>query len=106
MSNYYVNLTSNGLTTVSTVVPAANTYAIDGKISISTPSNSGDKSALVVVINKNGSPVYTGTAGSEGFYTTVACAASDTITIVFSSAAAADQGLNKIKSTISISQML
>lgn len=102
MSNFYQNLTSSGLTTVSFVVPDAGPLFVKGKVSIPTISNGGGVSALVVTIKQNGTAVYTGLAGSEGFYADFAVAAMDTISVVFSSAAAADQGSNVIKSTISI----
>lgn len=97
------NLSFVGLGTLSITVPLAGAYFVDGKISLPTLSK-GDvaPSAVLVTVNQNGSPVYTGQAGAEGFYTTLSCAASDVIAMVFSSAAAVDQGLNVIKSTVSI----
>lgn len=99
------NLTFNGLGTLSITVPLAGAYFVSGKISLPTLSK-GDSapSACLVVVNQNGSPVYTGIAGAEGFYTDISCAANDVIAMVFSSAAAVDQGLNVIKSVISIGQ--
>lgn len=102
-TQYNQNLTFAGLGTLSITVPLAGAYFVKGKISLPTLSK-GDSSpsALVVVVNQNGSPVYTGQAGAEGFYVDISCAANDLIAMVFSSAAAVDQGLNVIKSTISI----
>lgn len=102
MAIYSQNLVFNGLGTLSTTVPAAGLYFFDGHLSLPTLTDGGGVSSVVVVINQNGSPVYTGSAGAEGFYTTLNCAANDVIAFVFSSAAAADQGLNVIKATISI----
>lgn len=97
------NLTFAGLGTLSITVPLAGLYFVEGKISLPTlPKGDSSPSALVVVVNKNGSPIYTGSAGAEGFRTVTSCAANDLIAMVFSSAAAVDQGLNVIKSTVSI----
>jgi hypothetical protein len=102
--NYSQNVTFNGLGTFSFNIPAAGAYFLDGKISIPTIVNGGGPSSLVVTINQNGSPVYVGLAGAEGFYAILSCAANDLIAVVFSSAAPADQALNVIKSTFVVSQ--
>lgn len=96
------NLTFNGLGTLSVTIPDAGAYFVEGHISIPTLTNGGGVSALVVTVNQNGSPIYTGVAGAEGFRVTANCAASDVIAMIFSSSAAADLGLNVIKSVISI----
>lgn len=123
MANFSQNLGTSGLGTLSFVVPAAGTYYLSGSISLpmlsqdvsqpappssvtatgSSPNYQSIVSAVLVVINLNGSPVYTGIAGATGFQAVVACAAADTLAFVYSSSAAPDQGLNAIKSTISIS---
>ena len=97
------NLTFAGLGTLSITVPLAGAYFAEGHISLPTLAK-GDiaPSALVVVVNQNGSPVYTGQAGAEGFYVNLSCAINDVIAMVFSSGAAVDQGLNVIKSVVSI----
>lgn len=102
MANYNQNLVFNGLGTLSITVPVAGSYFCEGKISLPTLTNGGGVSACLVTINQNGSPIYTGQAGAEGFKTDIVCAALDVIAIVLSSSAAADQPLNVIKSTISI----
>lgn len=102
MAAYNQNLVFNGLGTLSITVPVAGTYFISGNISIPTISTGSSPSSCLVTINQNGSPIYTGVAGAEGFYTSMVCAAADVIAVVFSSSAAVDQLLNVIKSTISI----
>lgn len=102
MANYNQNLVFNGLGTLSTTVPLAGPYFVDGHISLPTLTAGGGVSAVLVVVNQNGSPVYTGQAGAEGFYTTLNCAANDVIAMVFSSSAPADQPLNVVKSVIAI----
>ncbi len=68
-------------------------------------------SSLVVVVNKNGSPVYTAPALAAGqsalqFKFDLMCAATDIITVVLSSSAPVDNALNNIKSIVSIGQGL
>ena len=102
---YNQNFEFNGLGTLSVTVPEASPYFVDGHISLPTIAK-GDSanSAALVTISKNGTPFYTGQAGAEGFYATVTCAALDVIAIAFSSSAAVDQGLNVIRSVISIGE--
>lgn len=100
------NTILSGLGTVTFIAPSNGDYKIDGKISLPSMS-AGDTaaSALVVTINKNGSPVYTGLAGARGFENVIlALLTTDTVTVVMSSAAAVDQPRNVIKSSISISR--
>jgi hypothetical protein len=64
-------------------------------------------SSLSVVVNQNGSPVYTaptieGIQDALKFSTNLLCNANDSITIVFSSSNAADEALNAIKANVSI----
>lgn len=96
------NISFTGLGTFTMSAPEAGPYFFEGKITLPTINNGGGVSACLVTINQNGSPVYTGIAGAEGFYKNVTCAFNDTMTIVLSSAATPDQGLNVIKSTFSI----
>jgi hypothetical protein len=96
------NFTATGLSTLSTYAPAAGPAFVKGKVQVPTLVNGGGASSVVVTVNQNGSPIYTGVAGAEGFYTVMSCALNDVIAVVFSSSAAADQGLNVIKSEISI----
>ncbi len=100
MAQFNQTLVWTGLGTQTLTVPTAGPYFFDGKITLSTLTSSGQVSSLVVTINQNGTPVYTGVAGAQGFHTDITCAAGDTITIVFSSAATADQPINAIKCVI------
>jgi hypothetical protein len=70
-------------------------------------SFAGILSTLSVVVNQNGSPVYTapaieGIQSALQFSTNLLCNANDSITIVFSSALASDEALNAIKANVSI----
>lgn len=102
MANYAQNLVVNGLGTTSVTIPVADDIFVEGHMSLPTLTNGGGVSAALVVINKNGSPVYTGQAGAEGFRADIACAAGDVIAVVISSSAPADLPLNVIKTTMSI----
>lgn len=102
---YNQNAVFNGLGTFTQNLPAAGNYFVEGKSSIPTIVGGGGASALVATVNLNGSPIYTGTAGAEGFgRVTFAAAALDALTIVFTSANAVDAALNAVKSSIVISQ--
>jgi len=104
MNGYNVTAGVVGLGTVLDVkVPDAGQYLVSGTITLpSIPAGSSDASAVVAVINKNGSPVYTGLAAAKGFRAEIACAAADEITVVLSSGAAVDQGRQAIRSTTTI----
>lgn len=98
------NSTVAGLGTIVTVaVPDAGIYFVAGTLTLpSIPTGAPLASAVVVIVNKNGSPVYTGSAGARGFHTDVSCAAADVITVVLSSALAQDNEPGAVKSTISL----
>ncbi len=108
--NQNSNQTSTGLGTIATFkADVTGLYDVAGTITLPTVINGGVQpgqapSALVVVVNKNGSPAYTGFAGAEGFFAQVYCAATDVLTVVLSSSAPVDQGLNVIKTTVSMSE--
>lgn len=106
MANFYVSQSVVGLGTVATVTaPSTSIYSVEGKISVPTIGQGATaNSSVVAVVNVNGSPVYTGSAGAEGLQVKAACNAGDIITVVLSSSNPVDLGLNKIKSTISVSE--
>lgn len=102
---YTNSQTVTGLGTITLpVIPSTSRIAVDGKITLPLISQGSGLSAVVAVVNVNGSPVYTGQAGAEGFHTSPFCSAGDIITIVLSSSAIADQSLNVIKTTVSASE--
>lgn len=103
-SGFNQNLENTGLTSTSVTVPYAGPYAIQGKIVVPTLSTALQPSQVVVTVNQNGSPVYVGPAGAEGFYTNLSCAANDVIAVVLSSSAASDALPNVVKGLYSISQ--
>lgn len=91
-----------GLGTMTFTCPIAGTYRVTCDLTEMPPSS------LSVVVNKNGSPVYTAPAlsptqpGLRFVVDVLQAAASDVITVVLSSSAPADNTLNSIKSSISI----
>jgi hypothetical protein len=104
MANFSQTIISTGLGTTTITVPSAGPYRMDGKIQLPTLIGGGGVSACLCTINQNGSPIYTGTAGQEGFGPLdVTCAANDALTFVLTSAAAADQPVNVIKMTVALS---
>lgn len=103
MANFNLNATVQGLGTTTIVAPTTDTYVVTGTLTLpSIPAGSATSSSVVVTVNLNGSPVYTGAAGSRGFRTGVTATAADTITIVLSSAAAVDLQPNAVKMTLSM----
>ncbi len=106
MSNFNKSFTAQGLGTIHTeTVPDTSIYAVTGKITLPTiTQGSSAQSAVVTVVNVNGSPVYTGEASAEGFETQASCTAGDIITIVLSSSVAEDNALNAVKTTATISE--
>lgn len=101
------SLEFQGLGTLTYVIPVAGTYSVESKSSTPTATSGGTPSGLVTTINKNGSPVTGGTsdAGSMGSTARgIACVVGDSITVVYTSAVAADALLNVIKSQVQISQ--
>lgn len=89
----------------------ANNYQQPSAQASNQSTNPGVTSALSVVVNKNGSPIYTSTAPTFGqsglqFKFSFLAAAADSITVVLSSANASDAVLNGVVSNVSIGQGL
>ena len=103
-SGFNQNIESVGLSTISVTVPFAGPYFVKGKVFLPTLVDGGVASSVVITVNQNGSPVYTGLAGAEGFYVDISCAANDVIAVVPSSSVTTDQALNAVKVRISIGQ--
>jgi hypothetical protein len=108
MSNLSNTQMMSGLGTATYVAPEANNYAVS--VTISAPALSQDSSAnsqVVCVIAHNGTPVVTSVPCVKGLQCVInSVAASDTITVTLSSSAAVDQGLNVIKSIITINEII
>lgn len=104
MAQFNQNAAITGLSTYSVIVPSAGPYFMEGKLSLPTLVGGAGASACVATVNLNGSPIYTGLAGAEGFRAETVCAAGDTLSVVLSSAAAPDQILNAIKGVVAVGQ--
>jgi len=97
---YNQNASFAGLGTFICVPPSsAGSFFVKGKLTLPQISEDGNTgaSSVVVTVNQNGSPVYTGPAGAEGFYAAFGVAANDAITVVLSSSNPVDAALNAVK---------
>jgi hypothetical protein len=94
--------TCTGLGTFGIIVQTAGLKTVSGTLTLPNINQGASAdSAVVVTVNLNGgSTLYTGGAGATGFETQVSASAGDTINVILTSAAAVDQGLNVVKSTI------
>lgn len=97
------NVEFQGIVDTAVGIPEAGLVTVDVKCTIPTLVAGGGVSALVIVIKKNSSTIYTGTAGQQGAWTQVQVAAGDVIHVVTSSANAVDAALNTVKGVIAIS---
>ena len=82
------------------------TVVNDGVKSVRVQSFETPASSLSIVVNKNGSPVFTAptitpTQSALQFKATFICVATDVVTVVLSSGAAVDNQLNTLKTTVS-----
>lgn len=105
---FNLNTSVSGLRTLNIGIPETNEFLVSGKLQLPT-IDQGDTavSSVVVTITQTpngGSPttIYTGTAGARGFAVMANCTALDTIAVAMTSAAAVDQGINAVKTTISV----
>lgn len=92
-----------GLQTQTFTVPTTGTYSVSVQLSEIPPSG------LSVVVNKDGSPVFTApvitpTQIAQQFKVGFEATAAQVITVVFSSAEAVDAELNSVKSITTIMQ--
>lgn len=91
-----------GLGTLAIGVSEDGIYTVDVKSTIPTLINGGGASSLTITIKNGSTTKYSGDAGQQGAWTQFPCSAGDTINVVFASAAAPDESLNAIKSTIAV----
>lgn len=119
--------TVNGLTTTTIPIPTTDFYTVAGTLQLpktgpiatqgpggGTGTGSGGNiggtgqmmpSQVVVTVNHNGSPIYTGMAGAKGFSTGAQCTAGDTMTVVLTSSensTQADPQPNAVQCTITV----
>jgi len=92
-----------GLGTLTYTVATTGNYNVQVQLSEVPPSG------LSVVVNKNGSPIFTAptltpTQIAQQFKTSFQSSATDSITVVLSSSTAIDEQLNTVKSVITIGQ--
>ena len=92
-----------GLVTDTFTIPATGQYNLEAQITEIPPSG------LSIVVNQQGSPIYTSTAfpptqGSLQFKVAINGTLNDAITFVLSSSTANDLLLNSVKTNVSIGQ--
>jgi hypothetical protein len=59
-------------------------------------------SAVVTTIKKNGTTIFTGSSGSDGFSIPIVAAVSDSFTVALSSSSAQDEVLNAVSAVVSV----
>ena len=99
MASYHYTNNFEGLTTIKLpAAPTMNQYTIQGQLTLpSLTRGSISNSSVVITVKKNGSVIYTGQAGANGFQLTPTLSPGDVITIIPSSTALVDQGRHFIK---------
>ena len=101
MADFSKGSVISGLRTTPVPYTVAGPLQLVGKLTLPRPSNgSSGASTVVVTVNQNGSPTYTGVPGADGFETGVNVVLGDVITIVTSSNSVVDQQLNAVKTTL------
>lgn len=103
MAAFCTNEPISGLRTTTMPSMSPGPHQFVGKLTLPRASQgSASASQVVVTVNQNGSPVYIGIPGADGFETGVNIALNDVITVVTSSINPADQQLNAVKLMVSI----
>ena len=107
MANYISGGVYTGLGTFKIGVGETGNYKLYGTITLPTiPEGEAANSQVVVTININGgSTLFTGNPGDKGFQLIHSATANDIFNVILTSAAAVDQPLNEIKTTISLSEI-
>jgi hypothetical protein len=77
---------------------------VKGTLSLPTIVGGAGASSVLVTVNQNGSPIYTGLVGAEGFNVNFLAALNDIIQVVTSSSATVDNALNTVKMQVQIGQ--
>lgn len=99
---YNKNLTNVGLNTLSFSLPEAGPASVKGKLTLPQLYDDGatGQSLVVVTVKQNGTTIYTGLPGAEGFYVNFLGALGDAMTVAFASSAAIDQDPNAVKASV------
>jgi hypothetical protein len=102
-SGFNQNVVINGLNNFSVTVPYAGPYVVKGKVTIPTLVNGAGASGLIVTLKQNGTTIFTGLTGAEGFKALASCAAYDVLEVLVSSSNSDDSSLT-VKSVFDFSQ--
>jgi hypothetical protein len=121
MSNTVITTSMQGLQTYLIDVPNTDSYVVNVTNTLPTITTTGNvgsgagsqpvltstpalQSSLITTIKHNSSTVYTSNAGDKSAYAVISATAGDSISIITSSSNAADEAINAIRSSISISE--
>jgi hypothetical protein len=103
MADFNTSKVISGLRTTGVPYLEAGPCQLVGKLTLPRASQgSTSASTVVVTVNQNGTPIYTGRPGADGFECGVNIALNDVIQVVTSSSNPLDQALNAVKMTLSI----
>ena len=110
MADFNQKFSISGLETLTVVMPLAGQFQLEGKIKLPRLSQSDPTdpnflsypSAVVATIRKNGSAIFTTTAGSDGFSIPISVALSDSITVQLTSSSPQDMVLDAVSAVVSI----
>ena len=104
-NGYIQGQSVSGLGTFKVGSPGPGTYNVTGTLVLPSfqEGNTGDSAVVVTVSLNGGSTLFTSLPGAQGFSTQVtSTSSSDQFYITLSSSAPVDQGLNIIRTTISV----
>ena len=96
--------TSTGIGEFDYTTTATDTFTVRVRHTLPSTAGGNGSSSLVTLVKVNSTTKYTSNAGDNGLEIQVACTSGDTIKVITSSAAANDNVINAIKTTIMISQ--
>jgi hypothetical protein len=110
MANFSQNFAISGLETLTIVMPVAGNFTLSGKIKLPRLSQTDPTdpdfldypSAVITTIKKNGTTIFTSSAGQDGFSIPLQVAVSDSITVQLSSSEPQDEVVNAVSAVVSV----
>lgn len=102
MAQQAQNVVITGLQTLHLFAPVSGIYDLAGKMTLPEIYEGNSAASQVVAsVTQNGTTVYTGLAGADGFRLPLNCVIGDNIAVTLSSSAPVDQPINAVKCVIS-----
>jgi hypothetical protein len=98
------NAVISGLNSYTVGIGSTAPHSFSGKLSLPSIVGGTGPSSVVVSATQNGTTVYTGQAGANGFKFDLNCTAGDTIVLSLTSAASVDNVANAVKATVAITK--